>query len=57
MDPSAHQRRLIYRTLAVISAIVCLGITPTTLSAGNAETLSNPPPGGGSTKQATFSMF
>lgn len=57
MDSSAHQKSLIFRSLAVISAIVCLGITSTTLSAGNAETLSDPRPGGGLTKHATFSMY
>jgi hypothetical protein len=57
MDNSAHQKSLIFRSLAVISVIVCLGITSTTLSAGNAETLSDPQPGGGLTKHATFSMY
>ncbi|MFB3108154.1 MAG: hypothetical protein ACE1ZE_02155 [Candidatus Binatia bacterium] len=57
MDSSAHQKSLKFRSLAVISAIVCLGITSTTLSAGNAETLADPRPGGGLTKHATFSMY
>jgi len=57
MDNSAHQKSLIFRSLAVISTIVCLGIISTTLSAGNAETLSDSRPGGGLTKHATFSMY
>jgi len=53
MDNSAHQKSLIFKSLAVISAIFCLGITSTTLSAGNAGSR----PGGGLTKHATFSMY
>jgi hypothetical protein len=57
MDNSAHQKSLIFGNLVVISAIVCLVITSTTLSAGNAETLPDPRPGGELTKHATFSMY
>ena len=57
MDSLAPQKSLIFRSLAVISALVYLGFTSTTLSAGNAETLVDPRPGGGLTKHATFSMY
>jgi len=57
MDDLAHQKSLIFRSLAVISAVFCLGITSTTLSAGNAETLLDPRPVGGLTNHATFSMY
>ncbi len=57
MDNSAHQKSLIFRSLTVISAIVYLGITSTMLSAGIAETVADPQPGGGLTKHATFSMY
>ena len=57
MDNSAHQKSLLFISLAVISATVCLGFISTTLSSGKAETLSDSRPGDGSTKQATFSMY
>ena len=57
MHNSAHPKSLRLKSLAVISAIFCLGITSTTLSAGNAKNQTDPVPVDGTTKQATFSMY